>query len=173
MRDLSADILEWLLERPLWQREALRRIFTSKVLSSKDFTELAELCKAGRGLSEPLTSEPLGAEHLSLNSGNSGASSSVTLVSSTHHRGVNALASKQTITFSPNLTVVYGRNSAGKSGYIRILKKACRSRGIEGVPGNVLSGEAPLKPEATIRFRERSNEITYLWRSSAPSSVAL
>jgi AAA domain len=170
MRDVSADILEWSQERPLWQREGLRRIFTSKELSSKDFTELADLCKAGRGLSEPLASEPLGAEHLSLNSG---ASSAVTLVSITHHRGVNALAPEQTITFGPKLTVVYGPNSAGKSGYIRILKRACRSRGIEEVLGNVLSGEAPLKAEATIRFREGSGEVTYLWGSSAPSSVAL
>jgi hypothetical protein len=170
MRDVSADILEWSLERPLWQREALRRIFTSKELSARDFVALAELCKAGRGLSDPLSSEPLSAEHLSLNVG---SSSAVTLVSITHHHGVNALASEQTITFGPNLTVVYGPNSAGKSGYIRILKKACRSRGIEQVLGNVLSGEAPLKPEATIRFREGSDEITYKWGSSATLSVIL
>jgi hypothetical protein len=36
--------------------------------------------------------------------------------------GVNRLADQQTITFSPNLTVVYGENGTGKTGYSRILK---------------------------------------------------
>lgn len=36
--------------------------------------------------------------------------------------GVNRLAKDQTITFSPNLTVIYGENGTGKTGYGRILK---------------------------------------------------
>src|SRR5207245_5511131 len=87
----------------------------------------------------------------------------VTLVSVTHNRGVNALASDQTITFGTNLTVIYGPNAAGKSGYTRILKVACRSRFTEEVLGNVLSGEIPLKAQATIRFREGAKESPLRW----------
>src|SRR5207249_8442659 len=86
----------------------------------------------------------------------------VTLVSVTHNRGVNALAPDQTITFGENLTVVFGLNAAGKSGYTRILKRACRSRFTEDILGNVLSGEAPLKAQATIRFREAAKETDAL-----------
>jgi len=43
----------------------------------------------------------------------------------THRSGVNALANDQTIEFCPSLTVVFGANAAGKSGYTRILKRAC------------------------------------------------
>lgn len=39
--------------------------------------------------------------------------------------GVNALAAGETLSFGPNLTVVYGPNAAGKSGYARVLKSAC------------------------------------------------
>lgn len=170
MRDLTADILEWSRERPGWQRDALRRIFKSKELASSDFAQLAGLCKSARGLCNPHASEPLSAEHLSPQGGSGNA---VTLVSITHHRGVNALAAEQTVVFGPNLTVVYGPNAAGKSGYTRILKRACRSRGIEQVLGNVLSGEAPLKPEATIRFREGNAESSFVWGVSTPSSAAL
>lgn len=74
----------------------------------------------------------------------------VTLSSVTHHRGVNALAPEQTVAFGPNLTIVFGQNAAGKSGYTRILKRACRSRFTEDVLGNVLSGEKPLKGRATL-----------------------
>ena len=57
----------------------------------------------------------------------------VTLRSLMHHAGVNALAQDQTIRFGPHLTVVYGANAAGKSGYTRILKRACRARGAEEI----------------------------------------
>lgn len=42
---------------------------------------------------------------------------------------VNALAANQRLPINPTgLTVVYGENGAGKSGYSRVLKKACRAR---------------------------------------------
>jgi ABC-type Na+ transport system ATPase subunit NatA len=37
-------------------------------------------------------------------------------------QGVNRLADKQKMAFSPNITVVYGENGTGKTGYGRILK---------------------------------------------------
>jgi hypothetical protein len=170
MRDVSEDILKWSQERPAWQLDALRRIFTAKELSPSDFAGLAEQCKSGRGLRDPLPSEPLGVEHMAIQGG---AGAEVTLVSVTHHRGVNALAAEQTVSFGPHLTVVYGQNAAGKSGYTRILKRACRSRGIEQVLGNVLSSEAPLKPQATIRFKDGSKEIPFVWGGAVPAPVAL
>jgi len=42
--------------------------------------------------------------------------------------GVNALTENQTIDFSSNLTIVYGANGSGKSGYARLLKKAFYSK---------------------------------------------
>lgn len=46
----------------------------------------------------------------------------IQLISISHIQGVNQLASNQTLTFSPNLTVIYGENGSGKTGYSRILK---------------------------------------------------
>src|SRR5882672_3922649 len=80
-------------------------------------------------------------------------SAPVSLVSIFHHRGVNALAEDQTLMFGPNLTVVYGDNAAGKSGYIRILKSACRARGQEQILGNVISGATPLSPVVSIKYK--------------------
>ncbi len=67
------------------------------------------------------------------------------------HRGVNALAEDQTLKFGPNLTVIYGDNAAGKAGYIRILKSACRARGQEQVLGKVVSGATPLSRVVSIK----------------------
>jgi len=46
-------------------------------------------------------------------------------------KGVNKLAENQTLDFSKNITVVYGENASGKSGYSRILKALGQSYGKE------------------------------------------
>src|SRR3990172_8850321 len=137
------EILKWSEERPGWQRDALRRLFTTGDITPADLADLVDLCKAAHGLSNSRTPQGLGKEHLAIKGG---PTDPVSLVSVTHLRGVNALAPEQTITFGENLTIVYGRNTAGKSGYTRILKRACRSRFTEEILGNVLSAETPLKP---------------------------
>ncbi len=46
-------------------------------------------------------------------------------------QNVGRLPNDQEIVFgaAPGLTVIYGENGAGKSGYARVIKKACRARG--------------------------------------------
>src|SRR2546423_13837773 len=66
---------------------------------------------------------------------------------------MNALAEDQALKLAPNLTLVYGDNAAGKTGYIRILKSACRARGQEKILGNVISGAAPLAPVVAIKYK--------------------
>jgi len=167
--DILEEILEWSKERPGWQRDALRRLFTKGEITSADLDDLVDLCKAARGLNPPRAPETLTEEHLAIKGA---GSNPVLLLSLTHHVGVNALAPEQTVTFGPNLTMVYGPNAAGKSGYTRILKRACRSRSTEDILGNVLSAEAPLKAQATIRYREGAKEKTLPWtpdiRSTGP-----
>ena len=83
---------------------------------------------------------------------------------------MNNLASDQTVTFGSQLTVVYGQNASGKSGYTRILKRACRSRGVEDILGDVLSGQAPAKAKATISYRAGTEDKASDWRPDGPSS---
>ena len=170
VKDVFADILEWSKDRPGWQRDALRRLLTAGGVLPTDIQELTELCKSAHGLDEPRTAVPLQQEHLAIK-GQQAATVSITSV--THHCGVNALATEQTVAFGPNLTIVYGPNAAGKSGYARILKRACRSRGVENILGNVLSNDPPLKPKATIRYGEGSAQVPLEWTPETPASEAL
>src|SRR5262245_55374450 len=93
-------------------------------------------------------------------------SAPVSLVSIFHHRGVNALAEDRTLTFGPNLTVIYGDNAAGKTGYIRILKSACRARGQEQILGNVVSGTSPLSPVVSIKYKVGAEPEPREWAGS-------
>ena len=154
------EILDWSNDRSDWQRDALRRLVVGGELSDEDLRTLAEICKAAHGLADPQEFLPLAREHVP---DEGGAVASVSLDSIFHHRGVNALAEKQTLRFSPGLTVVYGDNAAGKTGYIRILKVACRARGQEHILGNVVSGSTPYKPSVAIKYRLGSESEAQEW----------
>lgn len=143
------EILQWSQDRPAWQRDALRRLVLNGDLTDEDINTLAEICKSSYGLAEQPDTVPLAKEHVP----DQTTGAPVSLVSIFHHRGVNALADDQTLKFGPGLTVVYGDNGAGKTGYIRILKSACRARGPEKILGNVVSGTTPLAPVVAIKYR--------------------
>jgi energy-coupling factor transporter ATP-binding protein EcfA2 len=144
------ELLEWSKERPAWQRDALRRLVLNGELSDDDTRALTDICKSAYGLAEQQDIAPLTKEHVPERTV---GSAPVALVSIFHHRGVNALAEDQTLKFAPTLTVVYGDNAAGKTGYIRILKSACRARGQEQILGNVVSGATPLSPGVSIKYK--------------------
>lgn len=154
------ELLDWSVGRPVWQRDALRRLVVTGELSEKDIDDLTEICKAKHGLAEQEVTHPLTKEDVPTR-GESTAP--VSLTSIYHHRGVNALAEGQTLAFSPNLTVVYGDNAAGKTGYIRILKSACRARRREEILGNVVSGASPLSPVVAIKYRVGDEEEPREW----------
>ena len=145
-----SEILTWSRSRPVWQRDALRRLVLQGDLTHPDIEALLRLCKAGHSLGESGPAEPLTSLHVPQAHARP---TSVTLASVTHQGGVNALAPNQTIEFGPALTIVYGKNAAGKSGFFRILKRACRARGSEStILGNVLSSQTSQHPSATIAF---------------------
>lgn len=159
-----AEILDWSTGQPAWQRDALRRLFAAGTLAATDLDDLLELAKARHGLADARDAAPLAREHLSIGSASTTA---VELLRVTHHQGVNALAPEQTITFGPSLTVVYGQNAAGKSGYTRILKQACRSRSRGSILGNVMADGAPLKGRATLRYRADGVECDVTWETGS------
>jgi ABC-type transport system involved in cytochrome c biogenesis ATPase subunit len=146
-------ILEWSRARPAWQRDALRRIVHGRKLTDVDFTELAALCKRGRTekpVEDALTAEPLDASHLPANPG---AGASVILLAVKDVQAVNQLAPGQTLSFAANgITVVYGDNGTGKSGYARLLKRACRARHSEVILPNVYTRPVITTASATLCY---------------------
>jgi energy-coupling factor transporter ATP-binding protein EcfA2 len=155
-----AELLEWSQDRPPWQRDALRRLVLNEDLSDDDIRALTDICKSAHGLAEQQEIVPLTKEHVPEKTA---GSAPVSLVSIFHHRGVNALAEDQTLKFAPGLTVVYGDNAAGKTGYIRILKSACRARRQERILGNVVAGAAPPSLVVSIKYKVGTESTPREW----------
>lgn len=75
----------------------------------------------------------------------------LTLLAIKSLKNVNAIPEESQFTFGPQLTVIYGHNGAGKSGFARILSCACFSRSSPKVIRNIYNDEAPDTP-ATAQF---------------------
>ena len=135
-------ILDWSNGRPAWQRDALRRIVSDGRLNEDEPNEIVALCKIGKGAPpNGLQAIPLEKKHLPASPGQSDA---VSLHSISDVHGVNNLAAAQTVEFEPNgITIIYGDNGAGKSGYGRILKRVCRARHAGKIEPNIYSAETP------------------------------
>jgi hypothetical protein len=152
-RTVLEIILDWSQERPAWQRDALRRIVQAQKLAESDIAELTALCKRGH-TDKPFEADPkpqpLEAVHLPANPG-AGASVSLTAINDV--AAVNNLATGQTLSFAPaGITIVYGDNGAGKSGYARLLKRACRARHTEMILPNVYGAPATAAASATFCY---------------------
>jgi len=76
--------------------------------------------------------------------------------------GVNRLAKNQTITFNKNLTVIFGENGTGKTGYGRILKTLGFSYdNKDEIIANIF-GPTQAKT-ATIKFQVNGTDETFIW----------
>lgn len=83
--------------------------------------------------------------------------------------GVNRLAKNQTITFSKNLTVIFGENGTGKTGYGRILKSLGFSYDINNkVLSNIYASAQPKG--AKIKFKANGIDNTFDWNGTNRNS---
>jgi ABC-type dipeptide/oligopeptide/nickel transport system ATPase subunit len=126
---LLHNILKWTETLPGWQRDAARRLFQKEEgLSEGDYAELFTLLKVAHGLpnTDELKTVPFAAEHLpaEITPGET-----VIIKAMRGLMNVNRIAPDQTLPFAETgITVIYGGNGSGKSGYARVMKRACRAR---------------------------------------------
>jgi energy-coupling factor transporter ATP-binding protein EcfA2 len=161
------SLVVWSEDCPAWQRDALRRLCTAPSLDDTDSAELLAVCKG------EIEGKPLGAAHVKATSVGNPV---VTLKQVRDVQHVNALAVDEKLTFTrAGLTVVYGDNGSGKSGYARILKQVCRARignRSENVLPNIYDAN-PGAPAATIDFAVNNQNASAAWVLGQPADPVL
>jgi len=167
---LLDDILAWSQSslKP-WQQDAVRRLF-QKTLDTGALDDLYAMLKDSVGIVDPAKRkpDPLDKHHLPASAAKA---ASVTLLSLRDVKNVNRLAPAQILKFSPKgITVIYGGNGSGKSGYARVLKRACRARDLsEDIRPNALDKLATNAiPQATFETELGGQSATIAWQKDKP-----
>lgn len=151
-----ADLLLWSADRPAWQRDALRRLVQNGTLSAEELDQLVSIC-----LDPTLTHDPVSQVHISAQA-TDGAP--IALLRIENATGVNALAKGQKLEFAKSgLTIIYGDNGSGKSGYVRVLKHACRTRDRGQEILRDIEDSAATPQKADIVFTRGAVEQTFGW----------
>jgi ABC-type lipoprotein export system ATPase subunit len=173
---LLNNILKWTQTLPAWQRDAARRLLQREEgLSEDDYSEIYTLLKAEHGLPNPdsLNPEPLAASHLPATI-QPGQSVILKEVGKLTH--VNRIAPDQKLRFSERgMSVIYGGNGSGKSGYVRVMKQACRSRDqSERVYPNANDVASTHKtPTAKFKIEKDGNTHKIEWEQDCVPDVLL
>ncbi len=160
-----ADILKWSADLPAWQRDTLRRLCNQPKLEATDVVELAAICK---GLDQ---GTPLDASHIR----DPAASHAVVTLGALYGlSNVNALAPGERLSFGKaGLTIIYGDNGAGKSGYARVLKQLCRARSPKGdaILPNIYAATSGA-PAASVEFFIGAQKRNAAWtQGSSPDAM--
>lgn len=122
------EIQRWSEGLPPWQQDAVRRLYGNRTLSATDLEDLYAIAKAEHTIEDPCKRTPAKLKATTI-AAPAVPNRLVQIASIKDLVNVNALAEGQTLQIKPaGLTVIYGENGAGKSGYSRVLKKACRAR---------------------------------------------
>jgi len=160
------EILKWAQDLPAWQSDAVSRLFNKQTLGAEDIEDLLAILKSEHGLPDPKgrKADPLSSDKVPAKTE---PSDHVELLAIKNLKNVNAIAEDQKLEFSPQgLTVVYGDNGSGKSGYIRVLKRACRARDQDEVilPNAKLPVPPDGKADAVLEINHNGEVREEPWR---------
>ncbi|HKK44296.1 MAG TPA: hypothetical protein VJ964_02160 [Balneolaceae bacterium] len=153
------DLEKWFQERNAWVRSAVNKVQEKEDLGEDDYKELADLCI--KEAKDDLDVDDL--EEIEISTSRV-SSDKIKLKSLKNVEGINALAPKNPLKFSnKKLSIVYGQNGSGKSGYVRILKHICGARH----PGKLLPNvfkDSPTEQKCDVDYEVNGNNKTINWK---------
>ncbi|MFA5197802.1 MAG: AAA family ATPase [Patescibacteria group bacterium] len=171
------DIIVWVNSLPAWQGDAVRRLLAmgDQPLNAQDYSEILALAKAELRIAAfPDNLKPI----IPVAGNFSGVPTTtvaVKLLSINDVRNVNIIKAGASQPFAESgITVVYGDNGAGKSGYSRILKLACQARDKdERILSNVFVKAQSGVPTAILKIKQDGKPKDVVWTQGVSADPIL
>lgn len=158
MRTIEEEIVLWLNQRPDWIKMLADWILLVGDFDSDAADSLAAdlIEKKTRERPESFTVKDLPT------SKSTGPSVALTGISGLSN--INALAEDGELTFSDSgITVIYGDNGSGKSGFARLVKEVVGARHRQEILPNAFGYSDQQEQKATISYRVNDEERTFVW----------
>lgn len=153
---ITDDILKWIPTLPKWQQKLSYLIIEKKHINEDVLKEIYNLFKIEMKLEDGEIQDDV----MYSNTINAESRPIVIWQGGGNLHGVNKLKSDSELNVSEGLTVIYGENGSGKSGYTRLLNNAFVSRGDQEILPNIFENK-PEPVSANFRFRIDGNSVEY------------
>ena len=154
----------WLNSQHPWLQEAAYRILSNGRITDQDIADFVSLIKTPPV--EPNNTTQASRTYPDFGVG-SASTTQLRLVSIGDIIGIDNLAPRNPLSLGRgNLTVIYGNNGSGKSGYARILKKACGKAGAAELKPNVYK-PIPTQRQCTISLNINGVNTSYEWLANS------
>ena len=149
------SLREWFGERPKWLQEVARKLFDGQEINIEEIATIPiqEILGRYKGHGFTLPGGLFGA----------GGGNFIRLSAIENVQGINALSPKNPLSVGDkNLTVIYGLNGSGKSGYVRILKHACGTRQPGELHPNVFT-DTNVEQKCQLTYEKNGTTISHEW----------
>ena len=161
---LENEVKKFANEFPYWIKYLANKILSGNEISQNDIDETYLYLLEDLGITEKTTRTEITLSGLHDNERD--YYSNLMLSKLENLEGVNALLEGQSIEFSPNLTIIYGSNGSGKSGYTRLLKNVFYSKSKEKILSNIYSTDIVKPVNANFIFKSEGNEISVSYNNN-------
>jgi energy-coupling factor transporter ATP-binding protein EcfA2 len=129
MPNVISQIAEWGTSQPYWEQSALEKIITGAPFSEETYEELLQYLLEDASLADKKSKRnQLRLSEYIVPPGSAVAGKTI-LRQISNLENINALVSNQNVEFGDYLTVLFGDNGSGKSGYARVIASAAFTRG--------------------------------------------
>ena len=171
---MAKDLLGWAAEQPDWVKDCLRRIAIAADYSVEQADAdciLDNVRAAARAASPVHPMISIDASHIG---GGFREAQRTVLVQLGPVQNIDRLAGDQKLRMAAvGITLVYGENGSGKSGYTRIAKRLCRSLTADQLRGNVFDATGgPMRVQ--VRYKVGDDAVTDIeWDPATPAPSQL
>lgn len=158
MPGVVSEIVSWAsLRLKYWEQLALYKIMAGENLDDRAYEELLNQLLIDNKLVSSIGDRPVISFDAFEKRGEQSGRSGVQVREIKNLQNVNALVREQRLPFGPALTVVFGANGSGKSGYARVLGCAGFIRGEVDIFPNINDPSCcTLTPMAEIEIEDES-----------------
>tara|TARA_R110001583_G_C5652879_1_gene408885 strand:- start:1978 stop:2847 length:870 start_codon:yes stop_codon:yes gene_type:complete len=162
MTTARKQIISWLHTQTFWVQRAAELLLKEQTVDTTQLETLKTLIKT------PLGQSKIKKVDFTFFDDYVAPDVKVKLKSIGNISGIDDLNPKTPLPFHDDFTVVYGFNGSGKSGYTRIIKKACGKANAVALKANVYQ-PLPIEQKCTIRLDDGNSVVDIDWVSnSAP-----
>lgn len=153
---ITEDILDWVATLPKWQQKLGYLIIEKKHVTEDVLKEIYDIFKIEMSLEKGDNLD----DDMHTCVYKSDVFPDVKWQGVGNLHGVNRLKSGPGLNVSEGLTVIYGENGSGKSGYTRLLNNAFISRGDQEILPNIFS-DSPEGISADFKFCIDGSQVEY------------